>query len=72
MEARDTAASFRYFVNMEAEMEMMTLHSQDYPEIKGETHSATESAKPSNTSGSIRALENEPKETDRLQKSDRK
>jgi hypothetical protein len=76
-EARDTAASFRYFIDMEAEMEMMRGRqrlsaAKTTPEIKEETHSATEGTKPSNTSSSTRALENEPKEAkgDRLQKSD--
>lgn len=74
-EARDTAASFRYFIDMEAEMEMMRGRqrlstAKTTPEIKEETHSATEGTKPSNTPGP--ALQNVPKEAkgDRLQKSD--
>jgi len=70
-EARDTAASFRYFIDMEAEMEMMRGRHKAGATlgIKEETRTATEGAKPSNTSTSTKALEPEEAKRDRLRKS---
>jgi hypothetical protein len=73
-EARDTAASFRYFIDMEAEMEMMRGRQKlspagAAPEIK-ETQNASEGAKPSNTSSSTRALEPKKAKGDRSRGSD--
>jgi len=70
-EARDTAASFRYFIDMEAEMEMMRGRHKAGAAlgIKEETRTATEGAKPSNTSTSTKALEPEEAKRDRLRKS---
>lgn len=56
-EARDTAASFRYFVDMEAEMEIMR-GRQRLPATGttvAETRKATEGAQPSSASTSARA-----------------
>jgi len=74
-EARDTAASFRYFIDMEAEMEIMR-GRQRLP-ATGTTASETWKAttQPSNASTSDRALGDEENKLkgakeDRLQKSD--
>lgn len=63
-EARDTAASFRYFIDMEAEMEMMRGRQRlpatgTTPAVQEETRKATEGAQPSNASTSARAPSDE-------------
>ncbi|KAG1782864.1 hypothetical protein EV702DRAFT_959144 [Suillus placidus] len=79
-EARDTAASFRYFIDMEAEMEIMR-GRQRLPAtgtttaIQEETWKATEGVQPSNASTSARTPGDEENKLKgakegRLQKSD--
>lgn len=57
-EARDTAASFRYFIDMEAEMEIMR-GRQRLPATGTTVTEATEGTQPSNTSTSAKAPDDE-------------